>query len=170
MNWFEIAEKRRDDLIDLAYYGPTLDPILFPESRAYCDLPNRRLDDLDPRPVRGGRSIDVKYARPSFEELDMLIKFLTAFEEYHEEGRCQTLNADAADAPIDSVEFVGLASRFWSAASVDCSWRRVVYAARVLLESVCDLDSDQIQFRPDLKQLVDTHNALVEILPYGRDL
>lgn len=109
-----------------------------------------------------GKTIEMKMAKASKEDIERCIKFFQFIEEFMEYG---THTPESEDFEEDSIDlddeaFVERLRAMWGgrfkAAAVDCAWTRVVMGCDILIDNCCDPNADTLEWKPEIaKQLAE---------------
>lgn len=106
-----------------------------------------------------GRTIDVKMAKASKEDMDRVRRFMEMIEEVMEHGTYTEPDDDDEEEsePVGTERLFELIEDAWNPTGqgVGTSWRRVVYGCEILIDNACDPDADTLEWRPDLKALME---------------
>lgn len=122
-----------------------------------------------------GQVIEVKMARASEEDIEKLVAFMEWLENYFEYGtNLKELDENGDPEEIDddeAIEFIRAEfSRFTRRATVMTCWRRVVWGFRILLDNCTDPDADCLEWKPELKQLLENaESPALEPHPFTAD-
>jgi len=110
-----------------------------------------------------GKTIGMKMAKASKEDIERCIKFFQFIEEFMEYGTHTPENDEFEEDSIDLDDeaFVEKLRELWGgrfkAAAVDCAWTRVVMGCDILIDNCCDPSSDVLEWKPEIaKQLAAT--------------
>lgn len=102
-----------------------------------------------------GRTIEVKMAKATKEDMDRVRRFLEMIEEVMEYGTYTEPSEDDEDEsePIGTERLFELIEAAWNPTGlgVGTSWRRVVYGCEILIDNACDPEADTLEWRPDIK-------------------
>ena len=100
----------------------------------------------------------MKMAKASKDDIDRCRKLFQFIEEYMDHGTFTPENDETEEESVELTEdeFVRMLKGFWGGrfkpAGVDCSWRRVVLGCDILIDNVCDPDSDTLEWKPELAE------------------
>lgn len=101
------------------------------------------------------RTIEVKMAKASKEDIQKTIAFFRFIEEFMEYGTHTPENDEVEEESIDlsDEDFVERLRAMWGCrfkpAGVDCSWSRVVFGCDILIDNVCDPNADTLEWKPE---------------------
>jgi hypothetical protein len=126
-----------------------------------------------------GRTIEMKMAKASDEDINTLTRFMEWLEEFSEAGIdihkplideqgeefFPCIDDDAAMEKIRE-EF----SRWTRRATVAGSWRRVVWGFQILRDNCCDPAANVLEWNPELKALIEAADSpALEPHPFTAD-
>ena len=116
-------------------------------------------------------------AKASKEDIQKVIAFFRFIEEYFEYGTHTPENDEVEEESIELSEsdFVERLSKLWAIelsesdfvewggrfkpVGVDCMWSRVVFGCDMLIDNCCDPNSDVLEWKPEIVELL--HEAAV---------
>ena len=103
------------------------------------------------------KTVPVRMAKATQDDVDLVVKFFQLIEEYMEYG---TYTPPADEFEEESMEltddvFVHYLRAMWGGGhenkrSVDSAWSRVVNGYAVLVDNVCDPNSDVLEYKPEI--------------------
>lgn len=121
----------------------------------------------------------MKMARASADDVNRLQSFLEWLEQYENDGTDSRKPADeeTGDLPQisdeDALEYIRSEfSRWTRGATVGTSWRRVVWGFRILDDNVCDPNSRDLEWNPELKAIIENAQPFespVDLHPFAVD-
>ncbi len=101
-------------------------------------------------------TIQVKMAKASKDDIDRCRKFFQFVEEFMEYGTHTPENDEVEEDSIDLTDemFVEKLREMWGGRmvrrpGVDTSWNRVVWGCDILIDNVCDPNSDVLDWKPE---------------------
>ncbi len=103
-----------------------------------------------------GRTIEVKMAKASPDDLKRVREFFQVIEEVIEWGTFFNQYTEHS-MEVSDEELVEKIREMWNerGPGVGSSWRRVVTGCEVLINNCCDPDSDVLEWKPELKKLME---------------
>jgi hypothetical protein len=103
------------------------------------------------------KTVPVRMAKASQEDVDRVVKFFQLIEEYIEYGTYTPPSDEFEEESIELTDkiFVHYLRTLWggrqsSQPGVDSAWSRVVNGYAVLVDNVCDPDSDVLEYKPEI--------------------
>lgn len=100
-------------------------------------------------------TIEVKMAKASKDDIDRCRKFFQFVEEFMEYGTHTPESDEFEEDSIDLTDemFVKKLRELWGRRfghqGVDVAWNRVVWGCDLLIDNVCDPDSDTLEWKPE---------------------
>lgn len=119
-------------------------------------------------------TVPVKMAKASPEDITKVREFFQFLEEYFEYGTHTPENDELEEESIDLTpeQFMELLSRKWGGrfkpAGVDSAWSRVVFGCEILIQNVCDPDSDTLEWKPSIAKQIEPPEGIEEALEHLR--
>jgi hypothetical protein len=102
------------------------------------------------------KTVPVRMARATHDDIDRVVKFFQLIEEYMEYGTHTPQSDEFEEESIELTPdvFVHYLRTLWHGSSVepsvDGSWSRVVNGYAVLVDNICDPNSDVLEYKPEL--------------------
>ena len=98
-----------------------------------------------------GRTLEVKMAKASPDDLRIVWEFFEMIEEVIEYGTF-TKDDSSEEMVVDSEKFVSMIRERWGKNSpgVATAWCRVVWGCEILISNCCDPGADTLEWRPDI--------------------
>lgn len=103
------------------------------------------------------KTVPIRMAKASQDDVDRVVKFFQLIEEYMEYGTYTPPNDEIEEESIELTDetFVEKLREFWGGRftygpGVDSSWARVVNGYAVLVDNVCDPDRDVLEYKPEI--------------------
>ena len=120
------------------------------------------------------KQIEIKMAKASKEDIQRCIKFFQFVEEFMDYGTHTPENQEFEEDSIDLTndDFVERLRELWGRRfgppGVDCSWSRVVNGCDVLIDNVCDPNSDVLEWKTEIAERLNGTSTVASELPTWR--
>ena len=108
------------------------------------------------------RTIEVKMAKASKDDIERCRKFFQFIEEFMEYGTHTPENDEVEEDSIDLTDemFVERLREMWGGRmvrrpGVDTSWNRVVWGCDMLIDNCCDPEADCLELRQDWAKAIE---------------
>lgn len=109
----------------------------------------------------------MKLSKANPEEIDRLENFLNFVEEYFRFGTCSLRGEDGditdeEPEELNPDQFLDRLKGMWEGTplpfrkGVDCTWGKITFGYRTLVDNACDPDLSYLEWRPDIKTFLDS--------------
>jgi hypothetical protein len=110
------------------------------------------------------RKLDVKMAKPSAKDFDVVHDFLQRLESIVEQGL--DIQEDS-ETEIDDADVGGWVDDNWRA--VSGSWQRLLWAGKTAIDNLCDPDADALEVKPEIQSRVNIGDFVIGCVKNAAD-
>lgn len=109
------------------------------------------------------RTVKLRQAKASKEDVSNLCNFMNLFEEYFTCGSFTYENekGETVEEDLSRDRFIEVAEQLWMGdwinreSGVGSTWQRIVFGYETLVDNACNPDSDFLEWRSDIAEFLD---------------